>query len=93
MDQKTWNRHRYRARVLNRLITGGEGSTTRIIMGANLNTKRGTDIVTEMEQDGLITRLWDGRMKNVAITQRGRRYLSEFNRFCEVIETLKREET
>ena len=89
MDIKPWNKHRFRARVLNRLIDGGGGSITRIVTGANLNSERGRPLIREMAKDGLIKLTPMGRMNRVSITPMGTRYMSEFNRFCGIIETLK----
>ena len=45
-----------------------------------------------MEQEGLITLTPHKKMKAVNITPLGNRYLAEFKRFCDIIETLKNPE-
>ena len=90
MDAKTWSKFLYRTRILNR-VNIGTASISRIVAGANLNWSNGRRLIHLMEQEGLITLTPHKKMKTVDITPLGYRYLVEFKRFCDVIETLKKD--
>ena len=92
LDSKTWSKFLYRTRILKRLREGGSASLSPIIRETNLNYSDGRSLIFKMDEEGLITLTSLGRMTIVEINSLGHQYLTEFKRFCDVIETLKNPE-
>ena len=81
----------HKKRLLERLTKGGL-SITRLHLGAGVNRTLAVAILEEMEDENLITITRVGRIRWSSITKLGRLYLKEFERFCNIIDILNKDE-
>jgi len=91
MNRKPWLQFLHRTRILKRLRDRGSDSLSPIIRDASLNYSDGRSLIFKMGEEGLVTLTSLGRMIIVEINSLGHQYLTEFNRFCGIIETLKKD--
>jgi len=81
-------KHYHKARLLERLPGEKGMSINKLHMGASMTRTLACVMIDNMVEEGLVTMKQLTRMKWIIRTKKGRLYLKEFDKFCNIIETL-----
>ena len=84
-------KHYHKARLLERLPDGTGMSINKLHVGASMTRTFACVMIDEMVEEETITVKQVGRISWVTRTNKGRLYLKEIDKFCDVIETLKKD--
>ena len=82
-------RRRTKLRILAdilRTLEVGEANVTKLMLEANLSYVRLSRYLDELEANGLVMKIEEGREVKYRITARGREFLREFNRMLQIAE-------